>query len=603
MKEASQTPPFLGVARSLSGKTWQARPHDPALARRFSQKLGVPLAMGQIMAARGVALHEGETYLNPTFRALFPDPSSLQDMDKAAAIILDAIADKRAITVFADYDVDGATSSAMLRRWLRAMDMDAALYVPDRLREGYGPSIAAFEKLKANGAELVITVDCGAVSHEPLAAARDMGLDVIVLDHHLMPEGGPLPPATALVNPNRPDDNSGQGMLAAAGVVFVLMAALNREGRKRGLFKERAEPDLIALAGIAALGTVCDVASLTGFNRALVAQGLKVMSGLDNPGIAALAKAAGTAPPFGTYHAGFVLGPRINAGGRVGEADLGARLLASDDADECAAIAASLDRFNTERREIEQAVQEAALQAVQARQQDEPVIVTAGEGWHPGVIGIVAGRLKERFGKPAIVIGLEEGEGKGSGRSVSGVNLGKAIGAAARAGIIEKGGGHAMAAGLSLKEGQVEPLRAFLVERIGAAARRAAASRSLKIDALMSARGADLRFVQELQQAAPFGMGNPEPVFGFGAMRVRWAQELKGGHVRCTLEDASGGAIIKAIAFRARDQGFAQALLATGGPPLHVAGKLKQDNYQGCSRVDLRIEDVALAEESAGQET
>ncbi|HFQ14746.1 MAG TPA: hypothetical protein ENK41_00205 [Rhodobacteraceae bacterium] len=412
-----------------------------------------------------------------------------------------------------------------------------------------------------------------------------------------------MPPAAALVNPNRPDDQSGQGMLAAAGVVFVLLAALNREGRKRGLFDSRTEPDLIALAGIAALGTVCDVAALTGFNRALVAQGLKVMNRLDNPGIAALAEVAGAAPPFGTYHAGFVLGPRINAGGRVGQADLGARLLASDDAAECAAIAASLEHFNAERRDIEQAVQEAALQALEAHGTEAPVLVAAGEGWHPGVIGIAAGRLKNRFGKPAIVIGLDGGTGKGSGRSVSGVNLGAAIGAAARAGIIEKGGGHAMAAGLSLRADQVDGLRAFLIEKIGEDARRAAASRALRIDALMSARGADLQFVQELQKAAPFGMGNPEPVFGFAAMRVRWAQELKGGHVRCTLEDASGGATIKAIAFRARDLGFAEALLANDGRLLHVAGKLKEDTYKGRSSVDLRIEDVALADESDAMET
>ena len=603
MTETGHHAPFLGVARSLSGKRWQARPHDAALARRFTQTLGIPETLGQIMAARGVALEDGETFLKPTFRALFPDPSSLQDMDKAASLILDAAANKRAITVFADYDVDGATSSAMLRRWLRAIGVQAGLYVPDRIAEGYGPSIAAFETLKAQGTDLVITVDCGAVSHEPLAAARAMGLDVIVLDHHLMPQGAPLPPAAALVNPNRPDDQSGQGMLAAAGVVFVLLAALNREGRKRGLFDSRSEPDLIALAGIAALGTVCDVAALTGFNRALVAQGLKVMSRLDNPGIAALAEAAGAAPPFGTYHAGFVLGPRINAGGRVGQADLGARLLASDDAAECAAIAASLEHFNAERRDIEQAVQEAALQALEAHGTEAPVLVAAGEGWHPGVIGIAAGRLKDRFGKPAIVIGLDRGTGKGSGRSVSGVNLGAAIGAAARAGIIEKGGGHAMAAGLSLRADQVDGLRAFLIERIGEDARQAAASRALRIDALMSARGADLQFVQELQKAAPFGMGNPEPVFGFAAMRVRWASALKGGHVRCTLEDASGGATIKAIAFRARDLGFAEALLANDGRLLHVAGKLKEDTYKGRSSVDLRIEDVALADESDAVET
>ena len=590
--------PFLGVTRSLSGKAWQARSHDAALARRFSQQLGVPEALGQILASRKVPLEDGAQFLAPKLRDYFPDPSTFKDMDKAAGIILDALAAQKRISIFADYDVDGATSSAMLRRWFRAMRAEAGLYVPDRIKEGYGPTIGAFETLKAKGADLVITVDCGAVSTEPLTAARDMGLGVIVLDHHLMPKDMPMPPTLALVNPNRPDDTSGQGMLAAAGVVFVLMAALNREGRKRGLFTDRPEPDLIAMADIAALGTICDVASLTGFNRALVAQGLKVMSQTKHAGILALAEVANAEPPFGTYHAGFVLGPRINAGGRVGQADLGARLLASDDPAECTAIAASLDRFNAERREIEQGVQEAAIAAFEARSDDEPVIVVAGQGWHPGVIGIVSGRLKERYGVPAIVIALDAhtGEGKGSGRSVSGINLGEVIGAAVAAGVIEKGGGHAMAGGLSLRADQVDDFRTFLIKTIGDEARRLATTRTLKVDALMSARGADRTFVDELQSAAPFGMGNPEPMFAFGNLRVRWAQALKGGHVRCTLEDASGGGSLNAIAFRAEDNGFADILLAQDGAVIHVAGKLKADNYRGRNSVDLRIEDVAIAD-------
>ncbi len=589
---------FLGAEKSLSGKRWQARAHDAAIARRFCQQLGVPEAIGQVMASRGVRPDEGAAFLNPTFREYFPDPSTFKDMDKAAGIILDAVTANKSIAVFADYDVDGATSSAMLRRWFLSMGIKAGLYVPDRIKEGYGPTVGAFEILKDQGVDLVITVDCGAVSYAPLAAARDMGLQVIVLDHHLMPDGD-MPPTAALVNPNRPDDTSGQGVLAAAGVVFVLLAALNREGRARELFKDCPEPDIMGLADIAALGTVCDVASLTGFNRALVSQGLKIMSQTRHAGIMALAEVAKAEPPYGTYHAGFVLGPRINAGGRVGEADLGARLLYSDDPAECHAIAISLDRFNGERRDIEQAVQEAALKQVEARTMDEPVIVVAGEGWHPGVIGIVSGRLKERYGVPAIVIALDgkSGEGKGSGRSISGVNLGEAIGAAARAGVIEKGGGHAMAGGLSLGADQVDAFRAYLIDTIGDVARHAAAGRNLKIDALMSARGADRAFVDELQQAAPFGMGNPEPLFAFAHMRVRWAQPLKGGHVRCTLEDAHGGKSINAIAFRAEDNGFADILLAQDGQLLHVAGKLKADDYRGRNSVDLRIEDVAIADQ------
>jgi single-stranded-DNA-specific exonuclease len=588
---------FLGVTRSLSGKAWQKRPHDEAVARALCQNLQIPEALGTILASRGVTRKTGADFLNPTFRQSFPDPSSFKDMDKAAGIILDALDSGHKISVFADYDVDGATSSAMLRRWIRDMGHEAGLYVPDRIKEGYGPTIGAFETLKAKGVDLVITVDCGAVSTEPLNAAKDMGLDVIVLDHHLMPKDVPLPPTAALVNPNRPDDTSGQGMLAAAGVVFVLLAALNREARQRGLFKTRDEPDLIGLSDIAALGTVCDVASLTGFNRVLVAQGLKVMSRTQNAGILALAEIAKAELPFGTYHAGFVFGPRINAGGRVGEADLGARLLASDDGGECQQIAMALDRYNAERRDIEQAVQEAALAAIEARGKDDPVIVVAGEGWHPGVIGIVSGRLKERYGLPAFVIAIDvkTGEGKGSGRSITGVNLGEAIGAAAQAGIIEKGGGHAMAGGLSLSAAQVDGFRDFMADTIGRQARQAAAGRKLNIDALMSARGADRAFVDALQGAAPFGMGNPEPLFAFGNMRVRWAQPLKGGHVRCALEDAQGSASINAIAFRAEDNGFAQTLLAQDGQLLHIAGKLKADNYRGRNSVDLRIEDVAHA--------
>ncbi len=596
---AGEAPPFLGVSRSLSGKAWRSNTHDPAKVRRLCQQLGIPVSLGEILASRGVEAADGEAFLHPTLRKFFPDPSSFKDMDKAAGLILDAVAAKRKISIFADYDVDGATSSAMLRRWFRAMSLEAGLYVPDRIREGYGPTIAAFKTLHEQGNELVITVDCGAVSAEPLIAADKMGLPVIVLDHHLMPPDAPLPPTAALVNPNRPDDTSGQGLLAAAGVVFVLLAALNREGRARGIFSEtRPEPDIIALADLAALGTVCDVASLKDFNRALVAQGLKVMSRTQNPGILALAEAASAQPPFGTYHAGFVLGPRINAGGRVGDAALGAQLLASDNPAECAMIAAKLDRFNAERRDIEQEVQNAALDAAEALGPDQPVIVVAGVGWHPGVIGIVSGRLKERFGVPCIVIGIDPhtSDGKGSGRSITGVNLGEAIGAAARAGVIENGGGHAMAGGLSLRADQVDGFRTFLLASIGVQARAAATGRGLRIDALMSARGADRAFVDELQHAGPFGMGNPEPLFAFGNMRVQWAQKLKGGHVRCTLEDINGGATLNAIAFRAEDNGFAQTLLASDGQALHVAGKLKADDFRGRNSVDLRIEDVALAQ-------
>ncbi len=591
------TPAFLGVAQSLSGRCWRARDYDPELARHFARTLDVPEAVGRLMAARGVAADEGAAFLAPKLKDSFPDPSLFLDMDKAAGLIIDAVQKDRRITILADYDVDGATSSAILCGWFRAMGQEAGLYVPDRLAEGYGPNAKAFETIKAGGAELVITVDCGSTSHGALKAAQEMGLDVIVLDHHLLPEGAPLPPAAAHVNPNRPDDISGYGYLAAAGLAFVMLAALNREARKRGLFEDRPAPDILSFTDLAALGTICDVAQLIGFNRTIAAQGLAVMDHSTHEGIWALARVAKAKPPFGAYHAGFQMGPRINAGGRVGKSDLGARLLASADAVECEHIAEDLDRLNVERRAIEAQVQDEAVAQIEAQKKLDDILVVAGKGWHPGVIGIVSGRIKERFGRPAIIIALDEngGEGKGSGRSVSGVNLGAAFGAALKAGLLLKGGGHAMAGGLSIAPGKIDDFRTFLNAHYGDAARQAYAARGLRIDGFLSARGVDRALVDQLAKVGPFGMGNPEPVFAFADMRVAWAQELKGGHVRCRLEDKNGLGGINAIAFRAVDQGFAPLLLAGDEMLIHVAGKLKADDFRGRNSVDLRIEDVALA--------
>ena len=588
--------PFLGVARSLTGRAWRERPHDGAIARAHQLRFGLSEPLARALAARGVDEAAAEAYLNPTLRALFPDPSCFSDMDRAAEVLVDAAARGRPCVVFADYDVDGATSAALLVRWFRKLGAELPIYVPDRLTEGYGPSPAAFRRLKAEGAELVITVDCGAAAHDALIAAAEMGLEVVVIDHHLM-RGDP-PPAAALVNPNRPDCLSGQGNLAAAGVTFVLLAALNREARKRGLFgADRSEPDLRQWLDLAALGAVCDVTRLTGFNRALTAQGLKVMSGWANPGLRALLEVAQAKPgPATTFHAGFVLGPRINAGGRIGRSDLGARLLSTDDAEEARALAEELDALNATRKQIESEAFEAAVRKVEQQSNfgpDAPVVLVAGEGWHPGVVGIVAGRLRERYRRPAVVIGLDPvaGVGKGSGRSQPGVNLGRAVQAAFEEGLLLAGGGHAMAAGLTVRPDAIPELRAFLSERLAAETEQAVAADALEIDALVAPSAAGKALLDDFRRLEPLGPGNPEPLFAAASVRVADAMAMRGGHVRCTLTDGGGGRL-RAVAWRAGETDLGRRLLAGGGA-LHVAGRLKVDDYMGRDGVQMEIEDAA----------
>ncbi|HEX3700957.1 MAG TPA: single-stranded-DNA-specific exonuclease RecJ, partial [Phenylobacterium sp.] len=420
---------YLGVARSLSGRLWRERAADPETVRRHQMALGLSEPLARALASRGIADGAGEDYLNPTLKALFPDPSSFADMDRAAQVLVDALERRTSMAVFADYDVDGASSAAQLVRWFRTMGHELPIYVPDRITEGYGPSPAAFRHLQAQGAELVITVDCGAAAHDALACAGEIGLEVVVIDHHLM-RGEEIPRLAALVNPNRPDCGSGQGHLAAAGVTFVLLAALNREARRRGLFEGRAEPDIRGMLDLAAMGAICDVTQLTGFNRALAAQGLKVMSGWRNPGLKALMEVAKSQGPASVFHVGFILGPRINAGGRIGRSDLGARLLSTDDPQEAAALAAELDALNASRKDVEKEVLEAAVRVIEkeSNQAEAACLVVAQDDWHPGVIGIVAGRLRERYRKPVVVVGVDRAAnvGKGSGRSQPGVNLGRA---------------------------------------------------------------------------------------------------------------------------------------------------------------------------------
>ncbi|HEY5106157.1 MAG TPA: single-stranded-DNA-specific exonuclease RecJ [Caulobacteraceae bacterium] len=585
---------FLGVARSLTGRRWRERRADPALIRDHQATLSLSEPLARALASRGVASGQGADFLYPTLRALFPDPSSFADMDLAATILVDALESGRPTVVFADYDVDGAASAAQLVRWFRHMGVELPIYVPDRLTEGYGPSPGAFQALRARGVELVITVDCGAAAGDAVAAAAEIGLDVVVIDHHLM--RGQPPAAAALVNPNRPDCGSGQGVLAAAGVTFVLLVALTREARRRGLFETRKEPDLRQWLDLAALGAVCDVTQLTGFNRALASQGLKVMSRWANPGLAALIEIAGAkSGPASVFHAGFILGPRINAGGRIGRSDLGARLLATDDPAEAAQLARQLDALNEERKGVEREIMAAAIAAIEQASNldpDAPAIVVAEEGWHPGVIGIVASRLRERYRKPVVVIGLDPlaNIGKGSGRSQPGVNLGAAIGAAFDEGLLMAGGGHAMAAGLTLRPSAIPEFRAFLCQRLAGEMVAASADDALDIDALVTPGAAARPLLDAFAQLAPFGPGNPEATFAMADVRAERTMALRGGHLRCTLVDARG-AKLKAVAWRSADNEIGRHLLAGGS--LHLAGRLKVDDWNGRDGVELEIEDAA----------
>lgn len=587
-----EEPSVLGVESSATGRRWVSRGGAPELADAIARRLGAPEALGRVLAARGVGVEDAEAFLHPTLRAEFPDPSSFADMDAAVAVLSDALASGRKMAVFADYDVDGATSAALLIRYFRARGADLDLYVPDRIEEGYGPSGPAFAELKRRGVELVVTVDCGAMAHEALDAARAIDLEVVVLDHHQMTAAPPE--AAAVVNPNRADCGSGCGHLAAAGVTYVLLAALNREARRRGAFKSKAdEPDILALLDLAALGTVCDVVPLRGVNRAIVAQGLKIMSSGRNPGLAALGAVAGAKDSASVYAAGFVYGPRINAGGRVGRADMGARLLSTDDETIAQSIANELDGLNRHRREIEQAVLEAAIAQVESSPglKDASVIVTAGAGWHPGVIGIVAGRLKERYGRPTVVIGLpgeaeDPAPGKGSGRSIPGVDLGAAVAAAREAGLLINGGGHAMAAGLTVTADKVADVAAFLAAHVEASG--ASLVRTLSVDAVVAGSGMTRALAESVQAAGPFGAGNPEPVFAAADLRIVGAREVGTGHLKTSLEDA-GGARVEAIAFRAADTGLYDAL-ARQGEKVAIAAKVKPGRGRF---VDIHIEDAA----------
>ena len=602
VKTVSASEHFLGVARSARGYSWRERlPADlRPTALAIAQRHGLPDVLGRLLAARGVGLDEATAFLDPTIKALMPDPSALQDMDKAAARIADAIAASERIAIFGDYDVDGACSSALLARFVRHHGGAARIYIPDRIFEGYGPNIAAIETLAKEGAKLIVTVDCGTTSFEPLAAARRLGVDVVVIDHHQADER--LPDVEAIVNPNRQDDVSGQGALCAAGVVFMTLVAVTRELRRRGFYGERcAPPDLLAVLDLVALATIADVVPLTGLNRAYVKKGLAVMRERGNPGLTALADAAGLKEPPTPYHLGFILGPRINAGGRIGDAALGARLLAGDDETEARSIAETLDRLNRERRQIEAQMLEEAIAIAEQQVAADPArtIITLGaETFHKGVVGLVASRLVERFRRPACVIAWEKngdgspGDGTASLRSIAGVDLGSAVRAAVSDGLLVKGGGHAMAAGLTVRRASLAALESFFATRFANSGSDAFAAADLDIDGALVASGATSELVDLVDRAGPFGQGNPQPRFAFPAHRVKFAKVVGDAHVRATLE-AGDGARIDAIAFRAAGQPLGDLLLGAGGMPLHVAGSLRRDTWGGRDKIELQIEDAA----------
>jgi len=585
-------PAFLGVEHSLGGRRWQVRSGDERQALALAQRLGLPEIVGRVLASRGIGLDEAEGFLNPTLRDLLPDPGHLKDMDRAVVRLVTAMEGGETIGIFGDYDVDGATSSALLANVIEACGGAARVYIPDRITEGYGPNAPALQRLKAEGIGVVVTVDCGTTAFDALAAARECGLDMIVVDHHVAEAA--LPHALAVINPNRLDETSPHGHLAAVGVAFLLAVGLRTGLKQAGWFTDRPIPDLLRWLDLVALGTVCDVVPLVGVNRALVVQGLKVMARRHNVGLAALSDVAGIKETPGAYHLGYVLGPRVNAGGRVGEAELGSRLLVTNDAAEAAEIARRLDGYNKDRQEIEAMVLLEAIEQVEGRPDDgSPLLLAAGENWHPGVIGIVAGRLKERYGRAALVVALEGGEGKGSGRSVTGLDLGAAIIAARQAGLLKAGGGHAMAAGFTVARERLPEFQAFMAGRLQAQLDGELVP-LLELDGALDAGAASSDLVETLAQVGPFGSGNPEPRFAITAARIVKADVVGAGHVRLMLAGA-GGKRLKAIAFRAADSEMGHAFLSSQGAAFHLAGSLRVDSWQGNTSVQLVIDDAAFA--------
>lgn len=589
---------FLGVERSLTGRAWRDRLDERGSARALAiaQRHGVDELLARVLAGRNVGVDDVVGFLDPTIKRLMPDPTTVTDMGAASARIADAVIGGDRIAIFGDYDVDGATASALLCSYLRRCGLNPDIHIPDRIFEGYGPNIDAIRSFAERGVKLLITVDCGVTSLEPLAEAKRLGLDTVVIDHHQADEK--LPEAVAIVDPNRADDLSGLGHLAAVGLVFMTLVAVTRELRRRNFWSDaRPEPDLLSSLQLVALGTVADVVPLHGLNRAFVAKGLIALRRREHAGMTALMDVARLSGPPEPWHLGFLLGPRINAGGRIGRADLGVRLLLEDDASEAARLAGELDRLNRERQQIEQttlAQAEAEALAALGLEDKGAVVVTAAEGWHPGIVGLVAARLKERYGRPAFAIALEPGGvGTGSGRSIVGVDLGRTVRRAVQEGLLLKGGGHAMAAGITLKKDRLGAFRAFLEETLAGPVEVARRDVSLKVDGAVSAGGFSLALADMLTRAGPFGAGNPEPLLALAGHTLVYADPVGESHIRLRLR-AGDGKIVNAIAFRAAGQPLGKALLENRGRAIHAAGHIAIDRWQGEERVQMRLIDAAL---------
>jgi len=590
---------FLGVERSLTGRAWRDRLDDRGSARALTiaQRHGLDELLARILAGRNVDVEEVESFLDPTIKRLMPDPHTVTDMAAASARMADAVMSGETVGIFGDYDVDGATASALLCRYLRDCGLDPIIHIPDRIFEGYGPNVDAIRSFSERGVTLLVTVDCGVTSLEALAEAKKLGIGTIVIDHHQADEK--LPEAVAIVDPNRADDLSGLGYLAAVGVVFLTLVALARELRRRNFWTgTRAEPDLLSLLHLVALGTVADVVSLKGLNRAFVAKGLIALRRREDVGATALMDTARLSGPPEPWHLGFLLGPRINAGGRIGRADLGVTLLLEENPTEAARIAAELDRLNRERQQIEQATlaqAEAEALAALGLEEKGAVIVTAAEGWHPGVVGLVAARLRERYGRPAFAIALEPGgTGTGSGRSIAGIDLGRAVRRAVQEGLLLKGGGHAMAAGVTLKKDTLGAFRAFLEDALGTSVADARRDSVLLIDGAVTAGGFNLSLADLLARAGPFGAGNPEPLLALPAHTLAYADPVGENHIRVRFRSGDGK-FVNAIAFRAIGQPLGKALLENRGRVVHAAGSLALDHWQGEARVQMKLTDLAAS--------
>lgn len=584
----------LGVERSLNQRRWVWRVGEDRVGLGIAQRHDLPEIIGRLLAARGVDIDGAASFLDPTLRTLMPDPSALTDMDIAASRIADAVQRGETVAVFGDYDVDGACSGALMFSLLRELGANVLHYVPDRLAEGYGPNAPALRSLAQQGATLVVCVDCGTAAADVFSQLHNR-LDIVVLDHHK--SEGESPAIIATVNPNRLDDRSGMGSLCATAIAFLTAVALVRELRRRNHFAGQAEPDLLSLLDLVALATVCDVMPLTGLNRALVCQGLKVMARRARPGMAALIDVAMVKDRPSAFTLGFTLGPRINAAGRISESDLGLRLLVTQDTLEARTLAATLDAVNRQRQDVEAGMLEAAMSAAEAQAQaGHPVLLVSGAQWHPGVVGIVAGRMKERFNRPACVAALADGVAKGSGRSVLGLDLGAAVIAARQMGILNTGGGHAMAAGFSLQADRLDEFHAFLNTRLAAASDLPAAA-DLAVEATIAVPGATLDLAQQIGRLAPFGNANEEPMFVLQRARVLRADRVgkDGATIRTLIEGEGGGTRLKAMLFRARDGALAEALLSRNGTPLHLAGNLRAEEWNGTTSPGFIITDAAPA--------